>query len=91
MPVEIITELILRPILELILHVIGYYTSRIILPIVSLGKIIVEPGEKGTKVYPKWHGFNKASTGKVILHCEMGALIGICFWLVVITIAVIYV
>ena len=39
MPGTIIGELILRPILEFIFHFVCYYIGRVIVPVVSLGRI----------------------------------------------------
>ncbi len=88
MPGEAIAEFFLRPILELILQLIGYYTARFLFPLLSFGFITVAPSAKGIKVYPKWHGFNRASNGKIVLHEEMGALFGIIFWLLSIGVGV---
>jgi len=86
MPGEIIGELLIRPIAELILHIVGYYTSRILLPIFSFGHIFVAPSPKGIKVKPKWHGFGSASNGKIVVHEEMGTLLGLLIWAAFITI-----
>ena len=34
---------------------------------------------KGVKVKPKWHGFDSASNGKIVVHEEMEALLGLLF------------
>ncbi|NOQ94294.1 MAG: hypothetical protein GQ547_06630 [Methylophaga sp.] len=80
MPVEAIAEFFLRPIFEVILQLIGYFTARILFPLISFGLVTVAPSAKGVNVYPKWHGFNRSSNGNLVLHEEMGALIGILFW-----------
>ena len=85
---DIIWELILRPIFELILQIIGYFTSRFILPAITFGFIAVAPANKGVKVRPKWHGFNRASNGRIVLHEEMGALLGILIWVLLIVLGV---
>jgi hypothetical protein len=84
MPGEAIAEFFLRPILELLLHLLGYFTSRLLFPVLTFGYVTVAPASKGVRVYPKWHGFNRGSDGKVVLHEEMGALLGIICWFVVI-------
>jgi hypothetical protein len=65
MPAEAIAEFFLRPILELILQLIEYFTARVLFPVVSFGFITVAPSAKGVKVYPGWHGFNRATNGKL--------------------------
>jgi len=84
---EIIGEAFLRVVFEIIIQVVGYYTSRIIFPIISFGRISVAPAGKGVKVKPKWHGFNSASNGKIVIHEETGALLGLLFWAGIIVIA----
>ena len=84
MPGEAIAEFFLRPILEILLQLIGYFTSRFLFPVLSLGYITVAPATKGVKVYPKWHGFNRSSKVKIVLHEEMVALLGIIFWFLII-------
>lgn len=81
MPAEALAEFILRPLFELIIQLIGYFTARILFPVLSFGFISVAPSAKGVKVYPKWHGINRTSNAKIVLHEEMGALLGILCWL----------
>lgn len=90
MPAEIIGELIVKPILELVVQLIGYFTSRLLCPVITFGHISVAPTEKGVKVKPRWHGINRASNGKIVLHEEMGAFLGIIFWLVIILACILY-
>lgn len=80
MPGSIIGELVLQPIAELVLQVVGYFTGRLVVPVLSFGYAVVEPAPKGTRVYPKWHGFGRGSTGGVVVDAEMGSLLGLLFW-----------
>jgi hypothetical protein len=82
MPGSIIGELILQPIAEALLQFVGYFTGRIIVPVFSFGRAYVEPAPKGVRVRPKWHGFNRGSDGHIVVDCEMGAVLGLIFWLV---------
>ncbi len=81
MPGSIIGELILQPIAEAFLQFVGYFTGRVVVPAISFGRAYVEPAPKGVRVWPKWHGFNRGSDGRIVLDCEMGALMGVIFWL----------
>jgi hypothetical protein len=84
MPGEIIVELIFRPLVELVLQLICYLTGRVVVPFFSLGTAYVEPAPKDVRVItPKWHGFHRGSSGKVVVDCEMGALLGLLFWVFV--------
>lgn len=82
MPLTPIAEFILQPILELVLQVIGYLTARIIVPIFSFGLIHVEPGPQKELVIPKLGGVQRHGD-KLIMDAELGALIGLIFWLLV--------
>lgn len=88
MPAEIMVDFFLRPLLELIIQLAGYFTARILFPIFSFGYITIAPSAKDVKAYPKWHGFNRISNGKTVIHEEMGALLGIIFWIIFIGISV---
>ena len=83
MPLSPIAEFILQPIAELVLQVIGYFTARVIVPIFSFGVIHVEPGPHKEVVVPKF-GRAQRHSGKLVMDAELGALIGIIFWLVVV-------
>lgn len=83
MPGSFIGELILQPVAELALQVIGYFTGRVVVPVLSLGYASVEPAPKGVSVYPKWHRLNRGSDGSIVVDAEMGALLGLAFWVLV--------
>jgi hypothetical protein len=83
MPLSPIAEAILQPIAELILHIIGYLTARIIVPFFTLGLVHVEPGPHKEFVAPRFGNIQRHN-GKLIMHAELGALIGIIFWVFVV-------
>ena len=83
MPLSLIGELILQPIAEVVLQLAGYFTAKIIIPIISFGKASVEPAPKGVRVTPKWHRFQRASAGTIVIEAEMASLLGLLFWLLV--------
>ena len=87
MPGSIIGELILQAIAEIALQGAGYFTGRVVVPVVTFGKARVEPAPKGVRVYPKWHGFNRGSDGRLVIDAEMGALFGLAFWVLVAVVA----
>jgi hypothetical protein len=59
MPLSGLAEIILQPVAELALQLVGYVTARIVVPLFSLGLIRVEPAPQGVKVSPRWHGFQR--------------------------------
>jgi hypothetical protein len=83
MPLSPIAEAILQPIAELLMQLIGYLTSRIIVPVFTFGLVHVEPGPHKEYVAPKFGRIQRHS-GKLIMDAELGALIGIIFWLIVV-------
>jgi hypothetical protein len=70
-----------------VLQIAGYVTARVVVPIISLGFASVEPAPKGVRVYPKWHGFHRASGGRIVIDAEMGALLGLIFWVLIAAVA----
>lgn len=84
MVVEVIVEFFIWVVLDVMLQILGYLTAYLCLPVLTLGYVKVAPVDKGVKVYPKWHGFNRDKQGKWVLHEETGALVGIVFWMAVI-------
>lgn len=86
MPIaEAVVEFIIQPVIEAVLQLAGYVTSRVIVPLFSLGHAYVEPAPKGVIVKPRWHGFHRGSDRKIVVDAEMGSLLGLIFWAVVIT------
>lgn len=83
MPGSFIGELILQPIAEFALQLAGYFTGRVIVPVLSLGYASVEPAQKGVRVHPRWHGFHRRLDGSIVIDAEMGALLGLVFWVLV--------
>jgi hypothetical protein len=81
MPLSSIGEAILQPIFEIAIQVIGYYTSRVIVPIFTLGAVHVEPGPQKEMVVPKF-GRIQRHNSQLIMDAELGSLIGIIFWLI---------
>jgi hypothetical protein len=85
MPESIVGELILEPLAEIALQIVGYFTGKIVVSAFSFGRAYVEPKQEGVRiVIPKWHGFNYCSDGKIVVTAEMGALIGFLFWIFII-------
>ncbi len=83
MPLGAIAEFLLQPLAEALLQIAGYFTSRIVVPVLSFGRAHVEPAPKGALVKPRWHGFQRGSDGKIVVDAEMGSLLGLLFWILV--------
>lgn len=78
---EAIVQMVIEPILKIIIDFIAYFTARFLLPVLSFGSLSVAPAPTGKKIYPRWHGFDRTSDNKIVVHEEMAALLGLLFWL----------
>ena len=87
MPGSAIAEIILQPILEFVVQLVGYYTAWLIVPVFTLGNVVVEPLIASRKVYPKWRRPMTTGAEPKVLDAEMASLIGFLFWVLVATAA----
>jgi hypothetical protein len=88
MPGSILAEWFLQPLLELILQLFGYWTGRIVVPVLSLGFVRVEAmpsdnNRKKRRAKPRWHGFHRSQDGGIVIDDDMTVLLGLLFWAVV--------
>jgi hypothetical protein len=83
MPGSILGELILRPIFELVFHVVAYCIGSVVVPIVSLGRWKCDPmlretsKKKQHKV--RWGGLYQVRGQQVYVKAEGTALVGLVF------------
>ena len=89
MPLSPIAEFLIQPLAELTLQVVGYFTSRIIVPAFTLGFVYVEPGPQKETVVPKLGSIQKHGY-KYIMDAELGALFGVIFWFIIGVSAIVY-
>lgn len=80
MPLSSIAEAILQPVFEIVFHVVGYLTGYSITPILSLGRVRVEPDSRKEVILPAFGGARRRSDGVLIIDAEMGALFGLVYW-----------
>jgi glycerol uptake facilitator-like aquaporin len=85
MPGSVVAELILRPIVELVLYVFGYLTGYVVVPAVTFGLYSVEHLVSGSRRLRPRLKSAKASLGSHVVSADVAALVGICFWVLVIT------
>ena len=78
-----VIELILWPILELAYQVASYYTARLLVPVFTLGNVVVEPLGKRTRGAPKLRRPAVSGRQPRVLSVECASLVGILFWLAV--------
>jgi hypothetical protein len=91
MPGSILGELILQPILELVFHLAGYVTGRIVVPTFTFGYVRVERlGDKNPGDATRWYR-RKATwrdqRGSLVLDADLGAGCGILFWILAAVVA----
>ena len=78
MPGSIIGELLLRPILEILFHVVAYYIGRVVVTIVTLGGVSCDRITSDTpRSKLKWGGLFHRRGGRVHLTAEATAVIGL--------------
>jgi hypothetical protein len=78
MPGSIIGELLLRPVLEIIFHVVAYYIGRGVVTIVTLGGVSCDRITSDTpRSKLRWRGLFHRRGGRVHLNAEATAVIGL--------------
>ncbi|MEZ2130607.1 MULTISPECIES: hypothetical protein [unclassified Sinorhizobium] len=74
-------------VLDLILEMIGYTTARIVLPLVTFGKMRVER-ISSTEVGFSWFGFKRAPDGALLCQVSMAGWIGLIPWILAVAVIV---
>lgn len=70
-------------IVDIILEVIGHTTARLVLPIITLGKVRVQSITSAERGF-NWLGFKRNSDGSLICQAPMAGLIGLLLWMLII-------
>ena len=85
MPASIIGELILQPILEIIFHVVGYYTGRAVVPLFTLGRVKCDRITTDTpRRKLKWGGWFHRRGQQIYMTPEATAVVGVLFILLLV-------
>lgn len=85
MPASIIGELILRPILELIFHVLGYYVGRVVVSVFTLGRIKCDRLLADTpRRKVKWAGTYHRRGQQIYMTADATAGVGVIFIVLVV-------
>lgn len=83
MPGSVIAEVLVQPIIEFVLYFVGYNTSRVAVPILTLGAWSVEsvaPSNRAARIRAK---SSLAPSSFRVLSFHVAALVGICLWVAV--------
>jgi hypothetical protein len=88
--VEFLFEVVLRPIFEFVLCLIGYHTGKLLVRVLSLGRLHVDPWLAERPDKPKWWSPLTYKRGRRrYLDVEAVAVIGIFFWVILVVIFVV--
>lgn len=74
-------------IIDFILEVIGYTTSRLVLPLITLGKVRVQ-SVSSTETGFNWLGFKRVPDGSLICQAPMAGWIGLIPWVLVVALLI---
>ena len=57
---------------EGVFQVAGWATGWVVVPMLTLGRVVVEPRKRGVGAKPKWLGIDRAADGTLIVGAELG-------------------
>jgi hypothetical protein len=86
MALDALAEFILRPLLEIAFYAAGYLTGYVVVPLVTLGRVVVGPDRKGKRAANKGNQGTylvRRPDGTFVMDVELGTYCGIVFWAVV--------
>jgi hypothetical protein len=76
-----VIELVLQPVAEAVLHLTGYVTGFIVVPVATLGLVVVEQPEEG--IDPMTSHWLRAPSERIVLSMDWGSMVGLLTWLLV--------
>ncbi len=80
MPASIIGEIILRPLFELMFHVVAYHVGRVVVPVVSFGCWKCDPFLRDVpRKKLRWGGFYHLRGQQIYLTADATSLAGLLF------------
>lgn len=80
---DLLAEGFIRALFEGLFEVFGYWTGRIVVPVLSFGLIRIEGVDRARRVRPRWHGFHRGKDGGIVIDDNMTVLLGLLFWVAV--------
>ncbi len=83
MPASLLTELIIRPLVEIMVHVVGYLTGIGVVSVFTLGRYSVEPLLPEQRPRPRIRKRGNAPLQPYVVSADDAVLIGFLFWAVV--------
>jgi len=82
MPLSAIAEAILQPFIEVVAQLVCFGTAWLLVPIITLGRVYVEPTPIREFVKPGFGRLQRSSKGHYIMEAELASLVGMIFWFV---------
>lgn len=76
-----VVELVLQPIAEAVLHLAGYLTGFIVVPVATLGYIVVERLEEGVDAMTS--SWLRTPGGRIVISADLGSVVGLLTWLAI--------
>jgi hypothetical protein len=83
MPASLLTEIIFRPLFEIVLHVLGYLTGMVVVPLFTLGRYRIAPLLPEQRPRPRTRRQGHTPAQPDSISADDAALIGLLFWAVV--------
>jgi hypothetical protein len=68
--------------IDVILGFLGYTTARLVLPIITFGKVRVQSITSAERGF-NWLGFKRVDDGSLICHADLAGLFGVMLWIFV--------
>lgn len=80
MALDAVAEFILRPFVEVAIHIAGYVTAYVMIPILTLGHVVVEPNRKHLALFRSGKRISRSPNGKLIMEAEIASYCGFLIW-----------
>ena len=62
---------------EIFLQIVCYFMGRILLPIMSFGRVHAEPWDRKRRIRFRWHGVHRRPNGKIVFSDDLTAPVGL--------------
>ena len=80
MPLSALAEIILQPVFEIILHVFGYMTGYIVVPLFSFGTLQVERIVEKERPRPRLKNMRSDKDEPRMISADAATCFGLLFW-----------
>lgn len=83
MALDAVAEFILRPLVEVVVHIAGYLTAYVMIPILTLGHVVVEPILKHRALFRSGERISRSPSGKLVIQAETANYCGFLIWVLI--------